>query len=289
MKNLIHRSFIGITLLLSTACSPSPDAAPNDAPQKGGSNNNAGTHSDAGSSGGSSSADGGAPSSPPPSGPSNGSGITDAGPQLFLWRDKIYTGTDGQHGYVVPIAASLTQNDGTPIPFTTPPSFTLADPTLASIKIVPVPSAPEVQQDPVLQASAFALITPAKAGQTILTVTYGGQTVKAGLDVVTYTPADYTLGQTRYTNPTTPGAQRIACTTCHSATSDAGVNAPRHDPFLQQDLSDAQLLVIIEKGLYDANNPNSALQVPGGHTWNLTAAEETGIPAYVRSLRPLGF
>ena len=38
-----------------------------------------------------------------------------------------------------------------------------------------------------------------------------------------------------------------------------------------------------------ANNPNSALNAPGGHQWDLTADEEKGIVTYLRSLKPLGF
>jgi hypothetical protein len=292
MKSFVHPSLAAALLFSTAACSGPAQTSENDTPHgsnppKGGSD---ASISDAGPPSSSSGGDGGGAT-----GPTNGSGDTDGGPELFLWRDRIFTGTDGTHEYVVPSAAFLVvpgtsdTNPDKPIPFTTPPTLTVADPSIATVKIVPVPSGGDIAKDDFFKGAAFMLITAKAAGQTTLTVSYGGQTVKAGLQVNAYTAAQYTLGQTRYTTPANPGPMRKACTTCHAQDSDAGLKAPKHDPFLQQDLSDSDLLTIIEKGQYVENDPNSTLNVPGGHTWNMTADEEKAIVAYLRSLRTVGF
>jgi hypothetical protein len=294
MQRLARPSFIvAATLLAAVAACSGGSSTPDGAPSNPSNNNNNPKPGDAGPGNkGNPPSTGGEDGGVPASGPSNGSGTGGGGPELFLWREKVYGGFDGTHPFLIPTAIVLLKDDGTdfaPAPFATPPTFTLSDPSVATVKIVPAPTNPEIQNDPFLKASTFALITPTKGGQAVLTVTYEAQSVKAGIQINAYTADQYTLGQTRYTTPANPSATRVACVTCHAVNSDAGVNAPRHDPFLQQDLSDEQLLVIIEQGLYEANNPNSALNAPGGHKWSLTPEEQKALPAYLRSLKPLGF
>jgi hypothetical protein len=303
MRSAIRARAFGSALLMMAcvlgACSGGGSSVPSD-PGSGGDttghdgngngSGNGGTSGGgpAGGGGGSLAVDGGGASS---GGPSNGSGAP-SGPVLYLWSDTIHGGFDGQHPFLIPTSAVMVQGtdqNATPVAFTHPPTFTVADTSVATVAVVPAPNIPGAQGDPFFAASSFALITPKAAGQTTLTVTYDTQTVKATLAITAYTAQDVTLGQTRYTAPANPGATRLACAGCHAPGSDAGVDAPTHDPFFQQDLSDADLLVIVEKGLYDANDPNSALKAPGGHKWNLTTDEEKAIPAYLRSIPPMGF
>jgi hypothetical protein len=185
-------------------------------------------------------------------------------------EDKTYyTGFDGTNAYVAPLGFYAD----------TPPTVTIADPSVAALQGPPMtitkamdPNLPD-QLDGKLQV---ILVVTKSAGQTTITATSGSLTQKATLNVTQYNAADVTTGQQRYEN----GAP--ACMSCHAK---LGV----HNPGMLADLSDETILGIAvegkslqqistETGKVETIQPNN-----GNHKWNVTAAERTGLMAYLRS------
>jgi len=167
------------------------------------------------------------------------------------------------------------------------------------------------------QTDIAAVITAQEAGTASVTVVSGSVRETIVVNVASYTPEEYDLGDERYNTPANANAtDRVACADCHS-----GQGGAPHSPLALGGTSDALLLAAVESSAYpdqcenddgvcsctpvgtDCNGCAEAdcrfsegytltLEAfgggPGDHTYNLTDAEKTAIMAYMRAIKPDG-
>jgi hypothetical protein len=206
-----------------------------------------------------------------------------------IWPAAVHSGTDGT-SFLVPVSTDLGYAaEGEEI------AWSIADPALATIAAAGQPSTTDVAD------GHWALITTAQPGTTRVRATAAGVTIEVPLVIRDYTPEQVEAGRARYLSPDDPGSTRLACAGCHF---EGG--APDHSPLSMAAFEDAALLHIIVAGRYpdlcvDADAEPCACDAPGcddlepgepleiDHAWDLTAAEQDGIIAYMRSLPPAGF
>ena len=181
----------------------------------------------------------------------------------FVFPLKAHSGFDGTHAFKVPLITNLEPD----------PVWTLADPSIGTLQAVQSP--PEWEAT----GGSWALITTLKPGVTELSATVGTVTASTTLTVTAYTAADVAIGETRYREPADAGPNRVPCASCHEKEDGAD-----HSPVRAAMYDDAGLLTIIKTGELAGE---ITLRVP--HKWDITAAEQKGIVAYLRSLPPRGF
>lgn len=162
-----------------------------------------------------------------------------------------------------------------------------------------------------------AVITAQSPGQTLITINSGSVSETVTVNVASYTPAQYDLGDERYNNPANGNdTDRQACASCHT-----GQGGAPHSPLSLGGLSDEFLLAAIQNSKYPDTCENDAGTCdctpsgtdcsacteqdclfnegytltlaafgggPGEHTYNLTADEQPAIMAYMRAIKPDG-
>ncbi|MBX3216080.1 MAG: hypothetical protein KF850_28830 [Labilithrix sp.] len=168
----------------------------------------------------------------------------------------------------------------------TDPSWSIADPSIATI----APSPPPKVSGATVSSMSFALVTATKAGETTITMTSGGRTLTARLVIKAYSDEDLAAGKARYEDASTDPA-RAPCASCHA--KEGGVD---HSPLKMAGFDDPTIVEVIQKATYPASStgrsatsafaPRGPLEFTG-HTWNLSEPEKSGILAHLRSL-PLG-
>lgn len=192
-----------------------------------------------------------------------GDGDDEEFPSIF--PEQGYTGFDGgAHTFRIPVSASL---DG---------DVTWSSESAAIVTIAAVTPPAELA----MFAENWAMVTATGVGSTRIFVD-GSQRLEARITVVSYDPADVTLGDERYNNPANPGpANRVSCASCHQTPTGAD-----HSPLVVAFRTDAELLAAITTGRY----PDGGLPLEVPHSWDLTVAERDGIVAYLRTLDADGF
>jgi hypothetical protein len=192
---------------------------------------------------------------------------------LSLAFDPMYSGFDGVHTYQVPV--TITGNADGAI------TWSASDPSMVDL----VPDSTGMN----------CMITTKKAGNVTIQATTKDSIGKAPLTIESFTAAQWTKGQSRYTTGamvTLGGGIRggggpDACTSCH------GTSAVEHTPQQTGGFTDQQLKDIFEKGTLppqDAINPffGGAAHFAMFHLWTVADDDEaTGLVAYLRSLAPM--
>ena len=189
--------------------------------------------------------------------------------ELLFRPDTLYTGFDGTHTFVAPLAVYDSDSDLT---------VTASDP--AAVTIAPAKLTNPTSSDGTVDNGKYYFVTAKKAGTVTLTASSKGRTTTATLTITDYAADRYTTGQARY-NASGSG-QDQPCTNCH-----AGGNAIDHSPATMAGADDQSIGVIITTGIKPPAIPITG--VPGGHKWNVTAEQKDGLITYLRALEPKGF
>jgi hypothetical protein len=247
---------LGCAALLIAGCAKSDPGGSTGAGGSGGGGAGGG-----GSGGGGGGAGGGG-------GGGDGDGTPDmGGPALppIIPFEVAYSGFDGTHTFKLPFATSLT---GTV-------TWSVSDPSLATIVPVPADKVPAPLADPSLQ---FALVTVSKAGMGNIQVSNGTTTASSMLVATQYTVDQYQTGQARFT----ASVNNLAtCASCHTMGAMPVDNSPNYTEFD----SDADIVSLVTTGKWA---DGTVLNAPN-HLFPLTDAEKVGIAAYMRAMPPLGF
>jgi hypothetical protein len=184
-------------------------------------------------------------------------------PERFIFPRLGHTGFDGVNTFRIPIGTTLPE----------PVLWEVEDPAIFSLASVPPPS-DEATFD------TWAMLTTAAPGTSQLFAT-GDVRLVATIVVSAYDAADVAIGATRYQEVDGSGdPDRVPCASCHQQAGGAD-----HSPVEVAVYPDADLLAAITTGAY----PDGRVLMGVDHTWNISAAEEVGIVAYLRSLAPRGF
>lgn len=188
-------------------------------------------------------------------------GLGDVLPQIF--PSPAHGGFDGSGLFKIPLAATLAG------------AAWEVDPALATVEGRPPPEGiPSAELLP-----SWALVTPRVAGAIEVVARAGAVEVSTTIEVVEYSAEELALGARRYNQPDDPGGPgRASCASCHLA-----AGGHDHSPIYTSYFGDAEILSAVTTGQY---SPDEVLAVD--HEWNLTADEERGIVAYLRSLPPSG-
>lgn len=205
----------------------------------------------------------------------------------------LYTGFDGEHKFEIPTVVTF-RREGTgerdaKLPFPTPPTITVEDPSILDVRTAAKPT--WADDDDVGQ---YLMMTAKKAGVTKVTAKHGEHSVYTVVHVQAYTPEQFNLGKQRYEKPANPNKNRQACTTCHDSTTGAmnDDDTISHDPTELSWYPDEEIRVIATEGQTceeGKKTPIIELTRFGSHQWHFTQEELVGIVAYMRSLKPLGF
>lgn len=203
--------------------------------------------------------DAGFDSNPPPD---SGLGVLSFSPHV------AYSGYDGTHTFKVPIAVYDSADDLT---------VTADDPSAATVS--PAELQTKLKDDGTFDSGKYFMVDVKKAGTITLTARSNGQTATATINVTSYDPGRYAIGQARYNNQA--GAEP-ACTMCH-----AGGNAIDHSPAALASSTDEAIATVITTGIATSGFPISGVE--GGHRWTVTQEQRDGLVTYLRSLEPRGF
>lgn len=188
----------------------------------------------------------------------------------MLFRPNIvYTGVDGTHTFVAPVAVYDSDSDLT---------VTASDPSGVTITKTALKN--PVSPDGVTDNGKYYFLTAKKAGTYTITATSKGRTATAKLTVASYASDRWTTGKTRY-ETTGTGADQ-PCTNCH-----VNGDAIDHSPATMSSATDQDISVIITTGIRSNGLPITGVQ--GGHKWNVTQAQTDGLVTYLRALTPRGF
>lgn len=202
-------------------------------------------------------------------------------------NSDIFTGWDGSHVYKVPaLVVYEMANTAVLAPNfdTAPPQITVADPSVLTAAFVATPA--DVVDAPKHVARRFVMYTTKKAGSTLVTFTFGTQTVSTRVHVTAYAAGLYEQGKKRYASPDFADASdRVVCSTCHAAKD---TKAPDHDPYFQGLLSDESLILTAAFGKV-CNDKGQVVERALWHQWHFTAEELIALPAYLRAIQPLGY
>ena len=170
---------------------------------------------------------------------------------------------------------------------------------------------------PAEEFGVTTLLNAQSAGNAVVTVRSNGFVQDVVVEVSQYSTADYDLGEQRYLNPANENTtDRVACGDCH-----LGQGGAPHSPLSLAGNTDAELIGAVLNSQYpgrcedDSNalcdcqpsgndcsacpgdcrfNEGAVLSLevfgggPGDHTYDLTAAEQVGVMAYMRAIRPEG-
>lgn len=203
---------------------------------------------------------GGASKSTPPStasAPAPATGNSNSGAaSLSIFPPKLVTGFDGTHTFQAP--ASLVGGSGA----------TWSADDVSLVTLAPTSDGTHV------------MITAKKAGSTNINATVGGKKVSVPITINSYTAAQYTAGETRYkTDSATSGK---ACASCHQAT---GGSAPDHTPTELVADTDDEVINTFKTG----TDPEGVPVPAPNHKFAVSAAEQAGLVAYLRALKPSGY
>jgi len=189
--------------------------------------------------------------------------------ELLFRPETLYTGVDGTHTFIAPVAVYDADGDLT---------VTASDPS--AVTITPTKLKSPTNSDGVTDNGKYFLATAKKAGQVTLTATSKGRSVTASLTITDYAAGRYAAGEARYNKA--GSGQDQPCTNCH-----AGAQGIDHSPAAMASATDQDIGVIVTTGIKPPAKPITG--VPGGHKWNVTAEEKDGLITYLRALQPRGF
>lgn len=189
--------------------------------------------------------------------------------ELLFRPDTLYTGFDGTHTFIAPIAVYDSDSD-----------LTVTASDSAAVTIAPAKLSNPTSSDGTVDNGKYYFLTAKKAGTVTLTASSKGRTTTATLTITAYDAARYAAGQTRYNAAGT--GQDQPCTNCH-----AGGNAIDHSPATMAGADDQSVGIIITTGIKPPAIPITG--VPGGHKWNVTPDQKDGLITYLRALEPKGF
>jgi hypothetical protein len=199
--------------------------------------------------------------------------------KLRFMPDVAFSGFDGEHTFVVPIAVYDADKDDLKV--------TLADPSAATVAQVELEK--PVNDDGIRDNGTYFFITIKKPTPAItLSATSKGRTAEAKINVTTYDTNRWVTGDTRYRTGNTT-ANNPPCMQCHS-----GGASIDHSPATMASAPDNQIALIITSGIkpgpsYISTNCSSCDKPGQAHRWTVTDQERDGLITYLRSLTPRGF
>lgn len=189
------------------------------------------------------------------------------------------SGFDGTHTFKVPIAVY----DADPADL----EVTMDDPSAA--KIVKTALEHPISANGTADTGAYFMVTVLKAQPIVLTATSRGRTTTAKINVTTYEPSRWSIGETRYKNGNA-SASNPACTRCH-----VGGKAIDHSPAALATARDGEVGYIITNGIKPGPVPITGVdcadcsETGKKHQWTVSDEERDGLITYLRSLEPRGF
>lgn len=199
-----------------------------------------------------------------------------------VWPPVVHTGYNGRDTFLSPVSTNFVVD-----------RWVSSSQGTATISGYPQCGTPSIY-DPA------ALITSQNSGTVQVTAIAEGVSKDIDIVITEYSTAATDIGEQRYRTDGV-GTERRSCAGCHDAAG--GVD---HTPLEMAFHDDASILSATKDGHYpnictDAfgvectcNTPNcdnvslGYVLLGGEHVWDLTEEEETGIIAYMRSLRPRG-
>lgn len=194
----------------------------------------------------------------------------DSGLGVLTFRpDRSYSGFDGTHTFIVPVAVYDSASDL---------EVTADDPS--AVDIVPKTLAKPVRDDGTVDNGKYFFVTVKKAGTITLTATSQGKTAESVLTVTQYPGDRWTAGETRYKGG---GSGDPPCTDCH-----VNGQAIDHSPAALATATDEKIGAVITTGISTAGFPIMINDQPG-HRWKVTDAERAGLVTYLRAIEPRGF
>ncbi len=197
--------------------------------------------------------------------PSSGSGLG----LLTFMPDTSYSGFDGTHTFIVPVAVYDSGDDL---------KVTASDPS--AVEITPKQLTKPDHPDGTTDNGKYFFVTVKKAGTITLKATSNGKSAESTITVAEYTAERWAAGETRYKNGrgTDP-----PCTDCH-----VNGKAIDHSPAALATATDEKIAIVITTGISTSGFPIKINNEPG-HKWTVTDEERDGLITYLRSLEPRGF
>jgi len=189
--------------------------------------------------------------------------------ELLFRPDALFSGFDGAHTFVAPIAVYDSDSDLT---------VTASDPS--AVTITPKQLVNPVSPDGVTDNGKYFFVTAKKAGTVTLTAKSKGRSTTATLTIADYAAGRWAAGDARYKAAGTGAAQ--PCTNCH-----VDGQAIDHSPATMSSATDQEVGLIITSGIKPPSIPITG--VPFSHKWTVTPEEKDGLVTYLRALEPKGF
>lgn len=199
-----------------------------------------------------------------------------------IWPPRVYTGYNGRDLFLAPISVNFMADE-----------WRTTNSNVAQVAPLPLCGSPSI-----LEPSS--IVTSDGPGTTQVIATAPGIDLRVDVIVTQYSIQQTDAGAERYNNSEDGNNARRSCASCHQQAD--GVD---HTPLEMAYHPDASILEVSMYGKYpdictdatgaecacgsagcDNVSPGYTLNVP--HTWDLTPAEQDGIVAYMRSLRPRG-
>jgi hypothetical protein len=193
--------------------------------------------------------------------------------QLRFHPSTAYSGYDGTHTFIVPIAVYDAAED-----------LEVVATDQAAATITPKKLQKPVNPDGIVDNGTYFFVTVQKAGTLTLRATSRGETATATIDVADYAADRWAAGEARYTSESAGGDP--PCTNCH-----VNGQAIDHSPASMASASDPKIMTVITTGIstagfpitIDSNDPSRQ------HKWEATEAELDGLVTFLRGLEPRGF
>lgn len=209
----------------------------------------------------------------------DGNPATGLSATLQVLPSPAYSGFDGKHKYQIPLRVNNK----------TGAKWSVNKPELVEIQ----------------ETAEGVILTTKAAGEVIVSATIGDETGASKLNITSFQPGDYDIGDSRYHAPVSafpgdggapmgmPSADFMlnkdgACTSCHGET--APTLKVQHTPYQTGGYSDTDIITLLSEG----KKPAGAVQrsfIPAFywgmfHQWNVTTEQRTGILSYLRALPP---
>jgi hypothetical protein len=193
--------------------------------------------------------------------------------ELRFQPAMTYSGYDGTHTFIVPIAVYDAADDL---------EVTTTDPSAATV--TPKKLRNPVNPDGIVDNGKYFFVTVKRAGTIALRAKSSGETAEATIEVADYAPGRWETGETRYTNASAGGDP--PCTNCH-----VNGQAIDHSPASMAGASDPKLMTVITTGISTAGFPITVdpSDPSKQHKWEATEDELDGLVTYLRGLEPRGF
>ncbi len=188
---------------------------------------------------------------------------------LTFMPERSYSGFDGTHDFVVPVAVYDSGDDL---------KVTASDPS--AVEIVPKKLTNPVRPDGTTDNGKYFFVNVKKAGTVTLIASSNGKTAESTITVTEYSTARWAAGEARYKNGS---GGEPACTDCH-----VNGEAIDHSPAALATATDEKIAVVITTGISTSGFPIKIDNEPG-HKWTVTEEERDGLVTYLRSLEPRGF